>query len=317
MGYIVIYTTYGCFHCVRLKRILSNRNIEFLEVNLYHYPLYVDFLEKKISQRMVPQVFFNDEYIGSLEHVLSLLESGHLERLAKEALCKEVLEEPDFPPVRPLTLVSRPHTKLNVVLEEIYKELRNGAFLKKGKTKFKASALVNWFLKQGKERTDAMKLAQKLKEYGYIEDMKDPEKPFMNDNSPWQFSVDKDDTVLNSKLTRPPIQIGKTGEILKRRSHEISHQLVVDLVMILEDYVDEKGSIDVVRLVGDQSWLVFLDDLLELHTVDVSSLDFKESVVFFLQVFYLLYHHAIVVNKLERLGFAGGGDGGGSGSGIK
>eukprot|EP01126_Amoeba_proteus_P032694 TRINITY_DN3190_c0_g1_i5.p1 TRINITY_DN3190_c0_g1~~TRINITY_DN3190_c0_g1_i5.p1 ORF type:complete len:362 (+),score=69.90 TRINITY_DN3190_c0_g1_i5:491-1576(+) len=298
MGFIVVFTTSGCLHCVRLKKLLSNRNIEFQEVNIYHYPLYVDYLDQKISQRTVPQVFFNNDYIGGLEQVLRLLESGSLDPLAQEALQREI-DDPDFPPSSTLKSVSL-HIRLNVVIEDLYQQLRNGNFLKKGKVKFKASALINWLLKQGKEKNDALKLAQKLKDYGYIEDIKHPDKPFVNDNSPWQFSVDKDDSTLNSKLTRPPLHTGKTGETLVRDPHKIGHQLVVDLIILLEEYVGEKGEILVQSLVQDKSWLTFLDDLLELHTVDVTNLSFKEMTVFFTQIFFLLYHHALVMNALTN-----------------
>jgi glutaredoxin 3 len=64
MGYILVFTTSGCVHSARLKKILSNRGIAFHEINIYQYPLYVDVLEAQSGHRTVPQVFFNNEYIG-------------------------------------------------------------------------------------------------------------------------------------------------------------------------------------------------------------------------------------------------------------
>lgn len=100
-----------------------------------------------------------------------------------------------------------------------------------------------------------------------MEDIKHPDKQFNNDSANWCFSTDKDELSLNSKLTRPPPHTGKTGEILNRTPCQIGHQLVVQIIQIIEDYGDEKGDIESEKLVEDRRWAVFLDDLLELHLV--------------------------------------------------
>lgn len=186
MGYILVFTTSGCLHSARLKKILSNRGIAYHEVNIFQYPLYVDLLDAQTGQRTVPQVFFNNDHIGvrnrynsqflrcmqGLEQVLSLLETHKLEAMAKEALQQQVPDH-DFPTPSTLKAVQL-HIKLNVVIEEVYQQIRQGSFLKKGKVKFKgtyvnlkkltplASDLVSWLIKQGKEKADAIKLGMFL-----------------------------------------------------------------------------------------------------------------------------------------------------------
>lgn len=100
-----------------------------------------------------------------------------------------------------------------------------------------------------------------------MEDIKHPEKQFNNDSASWCFSIDKDELSLNSKLTKPPQHTGKTGEALNRSPCHIGHQLIVQIIQIIEDYVDEKGDIEADKLVEDRRWSIFQDDLLELHLV--------------------------------------------------
>lgn len=90
--------------------------------------------------------------------------------MAKEALQQQWVDH-DFPTPSPLKSAQL-HIKLNVVIEEVYQQIRQGNFLKskKGKVKFKgklclgsfhlllASDLVSWLIKQGKEKADAIKL---------------------------------------------------------------------------------------------------------------------------------------------------------------
>ncbi len=63
---------------------------------------------------------------------------------------------------------------------------------------------------------------------------------------------------------------GKTGEALNRSPCHIGHQLLTQIIQILEDYVDEKGEIESEKLLDDKRWSIFMDDLLELHLVRTS-----------------------------------------------
>jgi hypothetical protein len=60
---------------------------------------------------------------------------------------------------------------------------------------------------------------------------------------------------------------GKTGEALNRSPCLIGHQLLTQIIQVLEENIDEKGDIDSEKLLEDKRWSVFMDDLLELHLV--------------------------------------------------
>src|SRR5947207_3093635 len=109
--------------------------------------------------------------------------------MAKDALAKGV---PDHDLPHPFPLKTLPvHIKLNVVIEEVYQQIRQGNFLKKG----------------------------------------------------------------------------KTGELLKRNACVMGQHLVTFMIAIIEDFVDERGTIEADKLLEDRRWTVFMDDLLELHLV--------------------------------------------------
>lgn len=65
MGRIVIYTTTGCPHSIRVKKLFQARKLPFSEVNIQHYPLALDELSQLTGGcRTVPQIFFNDQHVG-------------------------------------------------------------------------------------------------------------------------------------------------------------------------------------------------------------------------------------------------------------
>ncbi len=84
MGRILVYTTSGCSHCVRAKRIFETKGTPFTETNLAFEPHKKDEMVTATGgKKTVPQIFFNHEYIGvrllsplfkrvSLTHLFSL-----------------------------------------------------------------------------------------------------------------------------------------------------------------------------------------------------------------------------------------------------
>lgn len=65
MGRILVYTTSGCSHCVRAKRIFETKGTPFVETNLALEPHRKDEMVSATGgKKTVPQIFFNHDYIG-------------------------------------------------------------------------------------------------------------------------------------------------------------------------------------------------------------------------------------------------------------
>jgi glutaredoxin 3 len=83
MKKVTIYTTSICGYCVMAKRLLSQLDIEFEEVNVGLDAGKRRWLVEMTGQRTVPQVFIGDESIGGYTELAALHRSCGLE----EKLC--------------------------------------------------------------------------------------------------------------------------------------------------------------------------------------------------------------------------------------
>lgn len=61
---VLVYTTSGCLYSYLLRAMLKEKKVVFREVNVHHYPLCIDDLVRWSGKLTLPQVFFNDKYLG-------------------------------------------------------------------------------------------------------------------------------------------------------------------------------------------------------------------------------------------------------------
>ena len=81
MNKVQIYTSSYCPYCIRAKRLLDSKGVEYNEVNLDKNP------EKKLETmqmlnwRTVPIIVIGDELIGGYDQLVSLERSKKLDEL--------------------------------------------------------------------------------------------------------------------------------------------------------------------------------------------------------------------------------------------
>ena len=79
-----IYTTPYCPFCIRAKKLLSNKKVEFNEIDLSENPdKFEEMLSKSNGARTVPQIFVNGEHIGDCDHIHDLDQKGELNKILK------------------------------------------------------------------------------------------------------------------------------------------------------------------------------------------------------------------------------------------
>ena len=79
---IDIYTTPYCPFCIRAKKLLTNKKVEFKEIDLSENPdKFEEMLSKSNGARTVPQIFVNGEHIGDCDHIHDLDQKGELDKL--------------------------------------------------------------------------------------------------------------------------------------------------------------------------------------------------------------------------------------------
>ena len=84
MVHIDIYTTPYCPFCIRAKKLLANKKVEFNEIDLSENPdKFEEMLSKSNGARTVPQIFVNGEHIGDCDHIHDLDQKGELDKILK------------------------------------------------------------------------------------------------------------------------------------------------------------------------------------------------------------------------------------------
>jgi glutaredoxin 3 len=81
MAEIMVYTTDPCSYCVRVKRLLDARGVDFTEVNLSRDADGRSELVERTGMMSFPQVIVDGTLIGGFTEVQAAAESGRLDRL--------------------------------------------------------------------------------------------------------------------------------------------------------------------------------------------------------------------------------------------
>lgn len=81
MSEITVYTTERCSFCVRVKALLSTRDVRFAEVNLSNDPVGRAELAQRTGMMSFPQVLIDGELLGGFAELQAAAESGRLEEL--------------------------------------------------------------------------------------------------------------------------------------------------------------------------------------------------------------------------------------------
>lgn len=69
---VVIYTWKTCIFCIRAKRLLKNKGVEFEEIDIGDDINNLRQLETKTGSGTVPQIFVEGKYIGGCDDIVNL-----------------------------------------------------------------------------------------------------------------------------------------------------------------------------------------------------------------------------------------------------
>ena len=82
MANIVIYTKPTCPFCIRAKMLLTQKGVEFSEIDIAAQPeLSDEMIAKANGGYTVPQIFINDQHIGGCDDMFALNDAGRLDNL--------------------------------------------------------------------------------------------------------------------------------------------------------------------------------------------------------------------------------------------
>ena len=77
-----IYTKFGCGFCVRAKRLLDEKGVDYTEHDItMGGPKREEMLERAPTARTVPQIFIGDTHVGGSDDLAALEREGKLDAL--------------------------------------------------------------------------------------------------------------------------------------------------------------------------------------------------------------------------------------------
>lgn len=80
MKTVEIYTTPTCGYCVMAKRLLTQKGIEFVEINVAGDPdLRAAMVQRANGGRTVPQIFIGGQHVGGSDDLHALERMGKLD----------------------------------------------------------------------------------------------------------------------------------------------------------------------------------------------------------------------------------------------
>ena len=80
MKKVVIYTTGLCPFCLLAKRLLTEKDVSYQEVDILMDPLArADMVEKSGGRTSVPQIFVEDFHVGGSDDLYALEQEGRLD----------------------------------------------------------------------------------------------------------------------------------------------------------------------------------------------------------------------------------------------
>ena len=76
---ITIYTTRFCSYCVRAKRLLKRKGVEFSEIQIDNHRRLRKEMERLSGRSTVPQIFIEGRHVGGYDDMASLDRQGLLD----------------------------------------------------------------------------------------------------------------------------------------------------------------------------------------------------------------------------------------------
>ncbi|MEO1967843.1 MAG: glutaredoxin 3 [Sphingomonadaceae bacterium] len=79
---VTIYTKFGCGFCVRAKRLLDGKTVDYVEHDItMGGPKRQEMLDRAPAARTVPQIFIGDYHVGGSDELAALEGAGKLDEL--------------------------------------------------------------------------------------------------------------------------------------------------------------------------------------------------------------------------------------------
>jgi glutaredoxin 3 len=79
MPKVEVFCTPFCPYCIRAKRLLESKNVEYEEIRVDQLPERHDEMIKRSNRTSVPQIFIDDYHVGGCDDLFELEAEGALD----------------------------------------------------------------------------------------------------------------------------------------------------------------------------------------------------------------------------------------------
>jgi len=82
---VTLYVSDWCPYCQRAKGLLTQKSVDFREINVEDDAKLREEMIARCNRRTVPQIFIGDKHVGGCDDLFELDRSGELDRLIQGA----------------------------------------------------------------------------------------------------------------------------------------------------------------------------------------------------------------------------------------
>lgn len=299
LGEIVVYSILGCPHCMKTKQTLKDLDLPFTDVRLDKFPHIRDDVIKKSGVRTVPQIYFNEVFIGGNVDFQKLVEDKSKLKEMIEKLTKNkrpsnsgvIIPDPSTATEEtdPFIFQCEPDEYFQVMHElerdGVIKE--QGNFFQTKKRGFTGKEFLQWVKAKKKEdEVKAVDMGQALLDRKFIKSSKESDLKFSLKDDLYTLIQDEKSDALNN---------GPLSSCAPQSANEVGNQMRKLILLIYGKYLSSDGkAVDYKGIKSSSEFETYKKLTKELLRVEIEKATREEKVSFFINIYNALVIHANV-----------------------
>ncbi|XP_066964529.1 uncharacterized protein [Macrobrachium rosenbergii] len=301
-GRVVIYSTVGCPHCLAAKNSLKDAGIPFIEVSVNRFPTVRTWLQGKTGKTSVPQIFFNETYVGGNDDLQKALQDEEAWKKLVEDIQENEAKEDELVIPHPSEAVDVPEDETKFVCASdptvaVIEELKESGILRSQrlslfstvKNAFSGQQFVQWIMENKKiNEEEALKIGTELLTKKFIKSTQDGSTFENSAQSYYSLNDNSDSLALNAGLTQ---------NCVVENANELSELLRRLIIRLFDDHVSSDGkTVNYKAIKESETYKEYVMLSRELQHVSVENMTQDELKAFFINIYNALVIHATVEN---------------------
>ncbi|KAH7301050.1 hypothetical protein KP509_23G010000 [Ceratopteris richardii] len=294
-GRITLFSKSGCQDSRAVRSLLRSKGVCFVEVNVDIFPQRKMELEERTGTASVPQVFFNDEFVGGFEELNAWEVKKELDEKLKNAL------DTECPATAPQPIVYGEDEQENIKLDafaEVVRKLKEKIQVKDHFYKmryftrcFTASEALEVFTEdQYCEKEEAVEFGRQVAAKHFFHHVLQ-ENLFEDGNHFYRFL--EHDPIISTKCFNFSGSINDSEPLA---ATEIEANLRKFTLAIIDSYVSDDGKrVDYRSISMSEEFRRYIKMAESLHRFNVSTFSREEKLAFFINLYNIMTIHAILV----------------------